>query len=104
MSETSAQRGMMATAVDDITLVHASKAGDIAAFEELVKRYDRQLLRIAQHVTHNREDAQDAGQRSQDLCSHAEGRGHRSGPALSASAGVRRIGDRSARPSLCSSA
>ena len=62
MSETSAQRGMMATAIDDITLVHASKAGDIAAFEELVKRYDRQLLRIAQHVTHNREDAQDAVQ------------------------------------------
>jgi RNA polymerase sigma-70 factor, ECF subfamily len=62
MSETSAQRAMIAAAIDDMTLVHASKAGDIAAFEELVKRYDRQLLRIAQHVTHNREDAQDAVQ------------------------------------------
>jgi RNA polymerase sigma-70 factor, ECF subfamily len=47
---------------DDLELVHASKNGDVAAFEELVKRYDRQLLRIAQHVTHNREDSQDAVQ------------------------------------------
>ena len=43
-------------------LVHASKKGDVAAFEELVKRYDRKLLRIAQSVTHNREDSQDAVQ------------------------------------------
>ena len=43
-------------------LVHASKNGDVAAFEQLVKRYDRKLLRIAQSVTHNREDSQDAVQ------------------------------------------
>ena len=43
-------------------LVHASKKGDVAAFEELVKRYDRKLFRIAQSVTHNREDSQDAVQ------------------------------------------
>jgi RNA polymerase sigma-70 factor (ECF subfamily) len=36
--------------------------GDVAAFEQLVKRYDRKLLRIAQCVTHNREDSQDAVQ------------------------------------------
>jgi RNA polymerase sigma-70 factor (ECF subfamily) len=47
---------------DDMELVHASKQGDVAAFEELVKRYDRKLLRIAQSVTHNREDSQDAVQ------------------------------------------
>ena len=51
-----------AFAADDMTLVHASKIGDIAAFGELVKRYDRRLLRIAQHVTHHYEDAQDAVQ------------------------------------------
>jgi len=62
VSENSPQRAMMAAAIDDVTLVHASKTGDIAAFEELVKRYDSKLLRIAQHVTHNREDAQDAVQ------------------------------------------
>ena len=50
------------TAHDDIALVHACKSGDAAAFEQLVKRYDRRLLSIAQHVTHNREDAQDAVQ------------------------------------------
>src|SRR6266404_2792440 len=49
-------------AADDLDLVHASKNGDVAAFEQLVKRYDRRLLRIAQSVTHNREDSQDAVQ------------------------------------------
>ena len=62
MNENSPQRAMMAAAIDDVGLVHASKSGDIAAFEELVKRYDNKLLRIAQHVTHNLEDAQDAVQ------------------------------------------
>jgi RNA polymerase sigma-70 factor, ECF subfamily len=49
-------------ACDDMDLVHASKNGDVTAFEQLVKRYDRKLLRIAQSVTHNREDSQDAVQ------------------------------------------
>jgi RNA polymerase sigma-70 factor (ECF subfamily) len=49
-------------ATDDLDLVHASKNGDVAAFEQLVKRYDRKLLRIAQSVTRNREDSQDAVQ------------------------------------------
>ncbi len=46
----------------DLALVHACKNGDAAAFEQLVKRYDSKLFRIAQHITHNREDAQDAVQ------------------------------------------
>jgi len=46
----------------DMDLVHACKNGDAAAFGQLVKRYDRKLLRIAQSVTHNREDSQDAVQ------------------------------------------
>ncbi len=54
------ERSMAAS--DDLDLVHASKDRDVAAFEELVKRYDRKLLRIAQSVTHNREDSQDAVQ------------------------------------------
>jgi RNA polymerase sigma-70 factor (ECF subfamily) len=49
-------------ASDDLDLVHASKNGNVAAFEQLVKRYDRKLFRIAQHVTHNREDSEDAVQ------------------------------------------
>ena len=47
---------------DDLAFVHACKSGDASAFEELVKRYDRKLFRIAYHVTKNREDAQDVVQ------------------------------------------
>src|SRR5436305_2412999 len=47
---------------DDLDLVHATQGGDVSAFEELVERYDRRLFRIAEHITHNREDAQDAVQ------------------------------------------
>jgi RNA polymerase sigma-70 factor (ECF subfamily) len=50
------------TASDDLVLVHACKNGDCAAFEEIVKRYDRKLFRIAQYLMHNREDAEDAVQ------------------------------------------
>jgi RNA polymerase sigma-70 factor (ECF subfamily) len=55
---------MTELAIDDLELVNASKAGDIAAFEELVRRYDRKLLRIAKHVTNNQEDAEDVVQES----------------------------------------
>lgn len=54
--------GVPAAAYDDLTLVHACKNGDVAAFEQLVNRYQARLLSIAQHITHNREDAQDAVQ------------------------------------------
>src|ERR1700689_3085191 len=57
-----AELAVPAVASDDLDLVHASKRGDVTAFEQLVKRYDRKLLRIAQSVTHNREDSQDAVQ------------------------------------------
>ena len=62
MTTDSAQLAVTTVASDDLDLVHASKNGDVAAFEQLVKRYDRRLFRIAQHVTHNREDAEDAVQ------------------------------------------
>ena len=57
-----AQFAGKAVASDDLNLVHATQNGDVSAFEQLVERYDRKLLRIAQHVTHNREDSQDAVQ------------------------------------------
>jgi RNA polymerase sigma-70 factor (ECF subfamily) len=53
-----------AVASDDLDLVHAIQSGDVSAFDQLVWRYDLKLLRIAQHVTHNREDSQDAVQES----------------------------------------
>jgi len=62
MNADSAQFETVAGASHDLDLVHAAKNGDVSAFEQLVGRYDRKLLRIAQHVTHNREDAQDAVQ------------------------------------------
>jgi RNA polymerase sigma-70 factor, ECF subfamily len=49
-------------AEDDLTLVHATKGGSVAAFDKIVRRYDNKMLRIAQSVTHNREDAEDAVQ------------------------------------------
>jgi len=62
MAAYAAQFEVRTAAADDLDLVHASKNGDVAAFEQLVKRYDGKLLRIAQSVTHNREDSQDAVQ------------------------------------------
>ena len=47
---------------DEMALVRAAKGGDVAAFEELVRRYDRNVFRIAQHITQNREDAEDVVQ------------------------------------------
>ena len=46
----------------ELALVQAAKKGDLEAFSELVKRYDRNVFRIAQHITHNDEDAQDVVQ------------------------------------------
>lgn len=57
-----AQLAVKEAADEDLVLVQASKNGDTAAFEELVKRYDRKLLRIALNVTRNHEDAEEAVQ------------------------------------------
>jgi RNA polymerase sigma-70 factor, ECF subfamily len=59
---TEIQAARTETASDDLALVHACKNGDCAAFEAIVKRYDRKLFRIAQYLMHNREDAEDAVQ------------------------------------------
>ena len=49
-------------ATEEMALVDAARKGDVEAFGELVKRYDRNVFRIAQHITHNREDAEDVVQ------------------------------------------
>lgn len=49
-------------ATSESSLVKAAKAGDIAAFEQLIRRYDRNVFRIAQHITQNHEDAEDVVQ------------------------------------------
>ena len=45
--------------VDDSVLVRRAQQGDTAAFEELVRNYDRRILRLAMHLTDSTEDAQD---------------------------------------------
>src|SRR6266702_100535 len=47
---------------EESILVEAARGGDISAFEQLVRRYDRNVFRIAQHITQNREDAEDVVQ------------------------------------------
>jgi len=56
------QQNVKDTVSDEMALVHAAKAGDVSAFEQLVRRYDRNIFRIAQHITQNREDAEDVVQ------------------------------------------
>ena len=47
---------------EELQLVRAAKAGSLEAFEQLVRRYDRNVFRIAQHITQNHEDAEDVVQ------------------------------------------
>jgi RNA polymerase sigma-70 factor, ECF subfamily len=46
----------------DVALVERVRGGDVSAFDELVRKYERQVFRIAQHITQNREDAEDVMQ------------------------------------------
>ena len=48
----------------DSALVAAAKRGDTQAFEELVFRHQQRVLALAQRITNNREDAEDAVQES----------------------------------------
>lgn len=47
---------------DEHLLVVAAQAGDAAAFEELVNRYEGKIFRLARNITGNHEDAEDAMQ------------------------------------------
>jgi RNA polymerase sigma-70 factor (ECF subfamily) len=45
--------------VDDSVLIREAQQGNTAAFEELVRQYDRAVLRLAIHLTGSLEDGQD---------------------------------------------
>jgi RNA polymerase sigma-70 factor, ECF subfamily len=45
--------------IDESVLVAQAREGDTRAFSELVRRYEGKIFRLAQHVTQNREDAED---------------------------------------------
>lgn len=49
---------VLETPLEDTVLIRAAKAGDVAACEELIRRYDVRLLRIVQYLTGNRNDAE----------------------------------------------
>src|SRR5271165_7181882 len=44
---------------DETTLVAQAREGETGAFSELVRRYESKIFRLAQHITQNREDAED---------------------------------------------
>jgi len=60
--ETSKLSGQHAEGADDSALIRDAQRGDTAAFEELVRRYDRPVLRLALHLTGSEQDAQDVYQ------------------------------------------
>ena len=47
---------------DEAKLVAGAKSGDATSFTELVRRYERKIFRLANNITQNREDAEDAMQ------------------------------------------
>lgn len=47
---------------DERELVAQARAGSVSAFELLVEKYERRAFRLAQNITRNREDAEDATQ------------------------------------------
>jgi RNA polymerase sigma-70 factor (ECF subfamily) len=57
--DTSKLSGQQAEGADDGALVRDAQRGDTTAFEELVRRYDRPVLRLALHLTGSEQDAQD---------------------------------------------
>ena len=47
------------TGTDEGTLVAQAREGNTRAFGELVRRYEGKIFRLGQHITQNREDAED---------------------------------------------
>ena len=57
--EADARQAAAAKLAEEHALVRKAQAGDREAFEELVKRYDRDVLRLAMNIVHRPEDARD---------------------------------------------
>jgi RNA polymerase sigma-70 factor (ECF subfamily) len=51
--------GSSASIDDEAALVAQARTGNAAAFSSLVERYEGKIFRLAQHITQNREDAED---------------------------------------------
>lgn len=61
-SKSTADAQRAARQLDDSALVASAQQGDRAAFEALVQRYDRDVLRLALNLLHNSEEARDVYQ------------------------------------------
>jgi RNA polymerase sigma-70 factor (ECF subfamily) len=59
MIDTSRMAVSSQATIDESTLVAQAREGDTVAFGELVRRYESKIFRLAQHITQNREDAED---------------------------------------------
>jgi RNA polymerase sigma-70 factor, ECF subfamily len=46
----------------DVALVERVRGGDLLAYDTLARKYERQIFHIANHITQNREDAEDVTQ------------------------------------------
>jgi RNA polymerase sigma-70 factor (ECF subfamily) len=49
----------IASGFDESALVTRAKAGDVQAFSDLVRHYDRRVFRMAKQITQNDDDAED---------------------------------------------
>ena len=59
-----ARQAAAAKVAEEHALVRKAQAGDRLAFEELVRRYDRDVLRLALNLVHRPEEARDVYQES----------------------------------------
>ena len=57
--EADARQAAAAKAAEEHALVRKAQAGDRQSFDELVRRYDRDVLRLAMNIVHRPEDARD---------------------------------------------
>jgi RNA polymerase sigma-70 factor (ECF subfamily) len=57
--EADARQAAVAKAAEEHALVRKAQEGDRSSFDELVRRYDRDVLRLAMNIVHRPEDARD---------------------------------------------
>jgi RNA polymerase sigma-70 factor (ECF subfamily) len=62
--EANPRQAILDKRAEEHALVRKAQAGDRLAFEELVRRYDRDVLRLALNLVHRSEDARDIYQES----------------------------------------
>jgi RNA polymerase sigma-70 factor (ECF subfamily) len=63
-SDTLAAAASAGGEVEELTLVRQAQAGDLAAFDQLVRRYQERIYATVYHMTSNHEDAADLAQES----------------------------------------